>query len=82
MQKFLIRLFILFILSPLPTHAFAMAVQEEIAEIRAMIETETQRNTELKTLLAQKEKEMRDLKQNLKNIEDKIATLKLEHNIQ
>lgn len=82
MPKLITRILILLSLYLLPNLVVAMTVQEQIAEIRAMIETETQKNKELKTLLAQKEKEITDLKQNLNNIEVKIASMKQEHNIQ
>lgn len=60
----------------------AMTMQEQIADIRAKIETEKQKNTELKRLLRQKENEISKLKQELGTIEEKISSLKQSHNIQ
>ena len=66
---------------PLSIHAVDKSLQDQIDEIKIMIEREQIRNIELKAELAGKEQDADELKQKLRGIEDEIDALKAKYNL-
>ena len=81
MKKPALYLFLLINVCLQPVLAEATSLQDQIDEIKIMIEREQLTNIELKAELASRESEVSELKLKLKEIEDKIETLKKEHNL-
>lgn len=81
MKKLIINLFIIATLYPLSTYAEEKSLQDQLDEIKIMIEREQIRNIELKAELEKKEREAEELKQELWKIEDDIDALKAKHNL-
>ena len=81
MKKLIISLLIIVTISPLSTYAEEKSLQDQLDEIKIMIEREQIRNIELKAELAKKEQEAEELKRKLQDIEDEIDLLKAKHNL-
>lgn len=81
MKKTLVCLIILINLFPLQLSAAEKSLQDQISEVKVMIEQERTKNAELKAELATRETEVSELKLKLKEIEDKIKALKQKHNL-
>ena len=81
MKKTLFCLIVLLNIYSLQLPAEEKSIQEQIDEVKAMIEQEQTKNAELKAELASKETEVSELKLKLREIEDKIEALKKEHNL-
>ena len=69
------------VIFPLSIRAEETSLQNQIDEIKIMIEREQIRNIELKAELARKEQEAGELKQKLQSIEDEIDALKTKYNL-
>ena len=74
-------LVVLLHLFSLSLSAEEQSLQDQIDEIKIMIEREQILNIELKAELATRETEVSELKLRLREIEDKIDALKQEHNL-
>ena len=81
MKKLTLYLVIFLIVIPVSIHAEGKNLQDQIEEIKIMIEREQIRNIELKAELARKEQESDELKQKLRGIEDEIDALKAKYNL-
>jgi septal ring factor EnvC (AmiA/AmiB activator) len=81
MKKLIINLFVIVMLYPFSICAEEKSLQDQLDEIKIMIEREQIRNIELKAELAKKEQEAEELKQKLQEIEDEINDLKAKHNL-
>ncbi len=81
MHKLTLRLVIFLVIFPLSIQAEDNSLQDQIDEIKIMIEREQIRNIELKVELARKEQDADELKQKLRGIEDEIDALKAKHNL-
>ncbi|OGT71863.1 MAG: hypothetical protein A2W76_05090 [Gammaproteobacteria bacterium RIFCSPLOWO2_12_47_11] len=81
MNKITLRLAILMIVFPFSVQAEDKSLQDQIDEIKIMIEREQIRNIELKAELAGKEQDADELKQKLRGIEDEIDALKAKYNL-
>jgi len=81
MKKTALCLVILTSLHLLPAAAEKYSVQDQIEEIKIMIEREQIVNIELKAELASRETEVSELRLKLREIEDRIDALKQEHNL-
>lgn len=81
MNKLTLCLVIFLVIFPLSIHAEDNSLQDQIDEIKIMIEREQIRNIELKAELARKEQDADELKQKLRGIEDEIDTLKVKYNL-
>lgn len=81
MNKLTFCFYILVMLFPVSVPAEEKTLQEQLDEIRIMIEREQIRNIELKAELAKKEEEAEALRQKLQQVEDEIAALKTKHNL-
>lgn len=81
MNKPVLCFFILTSVLPLPVTAEEHSLQDQIEEVKIMIEREQIVNIELKAELAARETEVDELKTKLKSLEDSIEALKQEHNL-
>jgi septal ring factor EnvC (AmiA/AmiB activator) len=81
MNKLTSYLLIPVMLLPCSIQAEDKSLQEQLDEIRIMIEREQIRNIELKAELAKKEQEAEELRQKLQQIEDQIVAIKAQHNL-
>jgi chromosome segregation ATPase len=81
MKKLITSLLIIVTISPLSIYAEEKSLQDQLDEIKIMIEREHIRNIELKAELAKKEQEAEELKRKLQDIEDEIDVLKAKHNL-
>jgi len=69
------------VIFPLSIQAEDKSLQDQIDEIKIMIEREQIRNIELKAELARKEQNADELKQKLQDIENEIDVLKAKYNL-
>ena len=81
MKKTALCLAIMTSLHLLPAAAEEYSMQDQIEEIKIMIEREQIVNIELKAELASRETEVSELRLKLREIEDRIDALKQEHNL-
>ena len=81
MNKLTLSIIIFMAVFPLSIHAVDKSLQDQIDEIKIMIEREQIRNIELKAELAGKEQDADELKQKLRGIEDEIDALKAKYNL-
>ena len=81
MNKLTLHLVIFLVIFPLSIQAEDKSLQDQIDEIKIMIEREQIRNIELKAELARKEQDADELKQKLQGIEDEINALKAKYNL-
>ena len=80
MNNLIVSLFVLMTLFSLSSYAEEKSLQDQLDEIRIMIEREQIRNIELMAELSKKEQEADELKQKLRQIENEIKTLKAKQN--
>jgi len=80
MNNLIVSLFVLITLFSLSSYAEEKSLQDQLDEIRIMIEREQIRNIELMAELSKKEQEADELKQKLRQIENEIKTLKAKQN--
>jgi septal ring factor EnvC (AmiA/AmiB activator) len=81
MNKLALCLVIFMVIFPLSIQAEDKSLQDQIDEIKIMIEREQIRNIELKAELARKEQNADELKQKLQDIENEIDVLKAKYNL-
>ena len=81
MKKLTLYLVIFLVVTQVSILAEGKSLQDQIEEIKIMIEREQIRNIELKAELARKEQESDELKQKLRGIEDEIDALKAKYNL-
>lgn len=81
MNKLTLCLVIFLVILTFSIQAEDNSPQDQIDEIKIMIEREQIRNIELKAELARKEQDANELKQKLQGIEDEIDALKVKYNL-
>lgn len=81
MKQRLFYLYIFLCLVQFPLQAADKSLEDQVAEVKEMLEQEKITNVELKAELAARETEAGTLKQKLSKIENRIETLKKEHGL-
>ena len=81
MKRRFLFLYIILCLIQSPVQGNDKSLEDQINEAKEMLEQEKITNVELKAELAARETEAGALKQKLREIEDKIDTLKKEHGL-
>jgi hypothetical protein len=66
---------------PLPIMAVDKSLENQITEVKELLEQEKIKNVELKAAISARESEAIGLRQKLMSIEDQIKALKKEHSI-
>jgi hypothetical protein len=81
MRKHFFYFFIFLCMHTLPIMAVDKSLENQITEVKELLEQEKIKNIELKAAISARESEAIGLRQELMSIEDQIKALKKEHSI-